>query len=156
MRWPVSAAGAVSRQLDRLRRRTAIPIVLGIDVEPDPRTFDPGERPPWRGFERFLERLPALRERLAQTTNAPASFTWFLRMDPQIEQACGSAGWVAETYRDKLAKLAADGDELALHTHTWRWEQPERQWVADYEDAEWVDHVLTLGLDAFESSLGRP
>jgi hypothetical protein len=156
MRWPVSAAGAVSRQIDRVRRRTAIPIVFGIDVEPDPRTFDPGEPPPWRGFERFLERLPALRERLAAATNAPASFTWFLRMDPQIEQSCGSAAWLAETYRDGLAKLTAEGDELALHTHTWRWDAPERQWVADYEDADWVDHVLTLGLDAFESSLGRP
>jgi hypothetical protein len=156
MRAPVAAAGAATRQLDRFRRRTAIPIVFGIDVEPDPRTFDLGEPLPWRGFERLLELIPDLRARLAVATGTPAAFTWFLRMDPQVEQACGTAGWLANTYRDELAKLVAEGDELALHTHTWRWEAAERQWVADYEDADWVDHVLTVGLDAFATTLGRP
>jgi hypothetical protein len=30
-----------------------------------------------------------------------------------------------------------------------------REWVADYGDAAWAEHCIELGLDAFESGLGR-
>ena len=151
-----SIASAAFRFPTRLRRRTETPVVLGIDVEPDPRTFDPRDPPPWDGLERFLERLPSLRQGLARITGAPVAFTWFIRMDPQVMKTWGSPGWVAETYGDALADLEASGDQLGLHTHTWRWEDEAEEWVADYEDAAWTEHCLTVGLDAFETAFGRP
>ena len=41
-------------------------MVVCIDVEPDARTFPPGEPPSWRGFELLAERIDAIRERHAK------------------------------------------------------------------------------------------
>lgn len=79
-------------------------VVLCIDVEPDPRAFDPDDPPAWEGFERFVERFPAVRARLEEASGASAAFTWFLRMDPQVGETWGSPGWVAEVRR--LARIA--------------------------------------------------
>ncbi len=147
--------GAVWRILDRVHRRPEVPVVLCIDVEPDPLVFDPADPPPWLGFERLVQRLPALRRRLSEITGAPAAFTWFLRMDPQVAETWGSPAWVAEKYGGPLAELTGAGDELGLHTHVWRWETKTREWVADFEDPAWGEHCVEMGLDAFETSFGR-
>jgi hypothetical protein len=150
-----SRAGGVYRLLDRARRRTEAPVVLCIDVEPDTRVFDPRDPPSWLGFESFVERLPALRDQLARSTGAPVAFTWVLRMDPQVAETWGSPAWVAETYTDALAELVESGDELGLHTHTWRWAPEAGEWFADYDDPAWGEHCALTGLDAFEMSFGR-
>jgi hypothetical protein len=81
------------------------------------------------GFERFVERLPALRDELSEATWQPAAFTWFLRIDPQVAEGWGSATWGAEKYADVLSDLTASGDELALHTHLWRWDSQAGDWL---------------------------
>ncbi len=145
------------RLLDRGRRHAAaLPVVLGVDVEPDLRVFDRGDARRWSGFERFLERFRGLRGRLAEWTDAPVAATWFLRMDPQVDVTWGSPEWVAEAYGDALTELAAGGDELGLHTHTWRWDGGSGRWVADYSDETWASHCVRTGLTAFESAFGRP
>ena len=151
----MNAAGlrtTTARLLDRARRRTELPVVLGIDVEPDLRVVDRRDPGRWSGFERCLERFRSLRERLAELSRSPVSATWFLRMDPQVEATWGAATWPAEAYGAELAELTERGDELALHTHTWRW---DGRWVADYEDEAWAAHCLTTSLTAFESAFGR-
>ena len=101
----------LTRLVDATRRgRSETPVVVCIDVEPDPRVFDRADPPPWLGFERCLERLPQLRRRLAAITGTPAAFTWALRMDPQVEQTWGSAEWVAEAYGEALEEVVAEGD----------------------------------------------
>lgn len=150
------SAAAACRGFDRVRRHSEVPVVLCVDVEPDLRVVDRDDPQPWRGFERFAERVPALRERVAAIAGAPPVITWFLRMDPQVAETWGSATWVAEAHGDALAELVASGDELGLHTHTWRWDGGAGTWVADFEDREWADHCLAMGLDAFESAFGRP
>src|SRR2546421_232493 len=146
---------AVWRVLDRVPRRPETPIVLCIDVEPDPLVFDPADPPPWLGFERLLQRVPALRQRLSEATGAPAAFTWCLRMDPQVAETWGSPAWVAQKYGDALAELTEAGDELGLHTHVWRWETKAGGWFADFEDPAWAEHCVDMALDAFETSFGR-
>jgi hypothetical protein len=141
--------------MDRMRRSAEVPVVLCIDVEPDPRVYDPSTRPPWLGFESLLRELPFLRDRLEAATGRQANFCWFIRMDPQIEDTWGTASWVAEEYGDALAKLTEDGDEVGLHSHTWRLEDGGREWVADYDDAAWAEHCLESGLDAFERGFER-
>jgi hypothetical protein len=142
--------------LDRVRRHSEVPVVLCVDAEPDLRVFDRRDAQPWTGFERFIERLPSLRDRLSGLTGGPVALTWFLRMDPQIAETWGSPAWVAEAYADALAELVACGDELALHTHTWRWDEQIGTWIADYRDQEWAEHCLSMGLEAFESAFDRP
>jgi hypothetical protein len=151
-----STTAAACRLLDRARRRTEVPIVLCVDVEPDLRVFDRGDARPWKGFERFVERAASLRDRLSRNTGSPAALTWFLRMDPQVAETWGSPAWVAETYADALAELVACGDELGLHTHTWRWDGETEAWIADYQDQVWAEHCLSMGLGAFESAFDRP
>src|SRR4051794_1809001 len=100
-----------------MRESAARPVVLCIDVEPDERMFDPdGPPPPWFGFERALDLLPRLRDRLTQLTGAPVPVNWFLRMDEQVERTWGSRQWPAERYGELLESLVREGDELGLHT----------------------------------------
>jgi hypothetical protein len=145
-----------SRSLARFRRGDGPPLLLCIDIEPDPRLVERDNPAPWLGFERFVAELPALRDRLKAAGGRAPRFTWFLRMDPQIADTWGSAAWVNQEYGEALAALAQEGDELGLHTHTWRWDGSAGEWVADREDPEWIEHCTTMALDAFEASFGRP
>src|SRR5437764_7628522 len=140
MLWPRRSSSP-----QRMRRRR--PVVLCVDVEPDARTFDPADPPPWNGFERFLERLPPLRQHLEQITDAPVRVTWFLRMDPQVEQTWGSPEWVVDAYGSALDELWEGGDELGLHTHTWRWGHED--WYTEREDEAWTARCIDGGVDAF-------
>lgn len=145
---------AVYRLLHR-NDRGPLPVVVCWDMEPDLRVLEPGVPGQWAGFEELLARVAALRARLAKLTRAPTSFSWFLRMDPQIAEVWGSPGWVAEHYATALAGLEAHGDELGLHTHTWRWDAEPCTWVRDHDPA-WEEHCLELGLETFEAAFGRP
>ncbi len=132
-----------------------LPVVVCWDTEPDLRVLEPGVAGGWAGFEELLARTDALRARLAKLTRAPASFSWFLRMDPQVAEVWGSPSWVAEHYATALADLEAHGDGFGLHTHTWRWDPKPDTWVRDHDPA-WEEHCLDLGLKTFETVFGRP
>jgi hypothetical protein len=151
----VGLSSGLGRVLGSIDRRPETPVVVCIDVEPDPRVFDRADPPAWTGFERFLQRLPDLRERLSRASGKPVTFTWFLRMDPQVAEAHGSPTWVAQSYGEQLAQLIRSGDELGVHTHFWRWDSRSAEWIADFVDAEWMDYCVTMSLDAFEAALGR-
>jgi hypothetical protein len=143
------------RVFDRVSRRPGTPVVFCVDIEPDPRVIDRADPDSFAGFERLIGRLPQLRERLSEASGKPAAFTWFLRMDPQVAETWGSPTWPAETYGAVFSELTERGDELGLHTHTWRRDTQEDEWFADYKDPIWADHCLRMGLDAFETAFGR-
>ena len=107
-------------------------------------------------LQRLAERLPELRERLAELTGTPPALTWFLRMDPQVAETWGSPAWAAEAYWEALSGFVASGDELGLHTHTWRWDTGSGEWFADYKDPAWSEHCLSMGLETFAAAFGRP
>jgi SAM-dependent methyltransferase len=136
------------------RRREETPVVLSVDVEPDPQAFDPSEPPPWLGFERLVEKMPALRDRLSTATGSPAAFTWHFRMDPQIADTWGTAGWPVENFAGAIDGLVGEGDEIALHTHIWRWKSETGDWICDFDDYAWQQHCVEVGLEAFETSVG--
>ncbi|MBI2705056.1 MAG: class I SAM-dependent methyltransferase [Actinobacteria bacterium] len=132
----------------------ALPIVLAVDVEPDPRVFRGLAPEPSAGFEALVELLPGLRDRIADVAGAEPRFTWTLRMDPQMAQAYGSTSWIASRYESELAGFVADGDELGLHTHTWRWNG--ERWVGDNADEAWLEHCFGTALESYRSTFGRP
>ncbi len=77
-------------------------------------------------------------------------------MDPQIEIAYGDAGWVFDRYADEVSQIRVAGDCIGLHVHTWR---PTRRWfrdtwIADFEDEDWIEEVLKLGLETFKTRTG--
>lgn len=131
-----------------------IPVVLCIDVEPDPRHVDRARPEPWRGFEVLYERITSARSRLARRAGTPVSFSWFLRMDPQIADTYGSPGWAVTHYAEELAALIRAGDELGLHTHAYR-SDGNRGWITDDADQAWVDHCVRMSFAAFKEALGR-
>lgn len=132
-----------------------IPVLLYIDVEPDERKLDPTAQPDWPGFEKSYDYFNQLREVLADATASPVHFSWFLRMDPQITHIYGSPDWVVTRYRDLIKAIEATGDELGLHTHANRWDENSRDWIADYQDQEWVDHCVRSSYEAFQTSMAR-
>lgn len=71
-----------------------IPILIIIDCEPDPRQPRLEAPDRWLGFENLFDFLSGQRQRISDATGRTARFSWFWRMDPQIEVAHGSARWV--------------------------------------------------------------
>jgi glycosyltransferase involved in cell wall biosynthesis len=130
-----------------------IPVIMCIDVEPDRRVIARHRPDPLLGFEKLLTLVPDLRDRLADIVGGPVHFTWFMRMDPQIADAYGSATALAETYERELAELQRAGDEIGLHPHNWRW---RGQWIGDHADAGWVEHCVDVALRSYREAFDRP
>ena len=137
-----------------LNRR--IPILILADCEPDSRHTIPGHLERWIGYERLYEFLSLWREKIAELTQAPARFSWFWRMDPQIEVTYGDVSWPTRIYAPQIAQSERWGDDIGLHTHAWRWDSGLDRWIADHGDPAWVELCLRKSFAAFKRSLGRP
>lgn len=134
---------------------TRIPFIICIDVEPDERQVMRGLAPDWIGFEEMARCFTEFRPRLEEATRSPVSFSWFFRMDPQIEEIYGSSSWVFERYGEIIKQLERAGDELGLHTHAWRWDHDLSRWIADHGNQEWVEHCVHTSFQAYQSIFGR-
>lgn len=132
-----------------------IPVLTLIDVEPDLRLVDPGHRAPWEGYEKTHVFFSALRAELTERTGREVHYAWFYRMDPQIEEAYGSAEWIVENYPQVTEEILWQGDDAGLHTHAWRWNPKTRSWFTDHADQAWVDHCLRLSFESFRKAFGR-
>ena len=128
--------------------------VLTVDVEPDDRLLDPRDRPEWTGFLALIPLIEPLRERLRVRTGRPARFSWFIRMDPQIETAYGDAGWAVRRYANAFEDFRSRGDSFGLHHHAYRWLESERVWISDHANADWIDAAVSRACSAFARALG--
>lgn len=133
-----------------------IPFIFCIDVEPDERETDVVIPEDWKGFEEAFNSFNKLRPHLEKATGAPVSFSWFFRMDPQIERTYGQPAWVVERYGEAIKLLEQSGDELGLHTHAWRWSEDASRWVIDHGNQNWIDHCLHVSFEAYRGAFGRP
>lgn len=132
-----------------------IPVIICLDVEPNDREISAAAAGDWDGFEEAIRYFTGLRPRLEKATGARASFSWFLRMDPQIEHIYGLSSWVVKRYGEAIEGLARDGDEIGLHAHARRWDTGHLRWLIDHGDQEWINHCLRSSFDAYRSALGR-
>ena len=130
-----------------------VPLVLAIDVEPDERYPDPSDPRPWAGFERLVPALESLRRKLTRITSVPARFSWFLRMDPQIETVHGSAAFVAERYGRELARFRDEGDDIGVHPHPVR--RDGDGWLMDHGDDAWIEHTVRVSFAAYRDAFGE-
>ena len=133
-----------------------LPVIVCLDVEPDEREIDSKAKTDWKGFEGTSRFFVNLRPRLMEVTGAPVKFSWFCRMDPQIERTYGLPWWVVWRYRDIIKELEAAGDEIGLHTHAWRWDDARQRWITDYGDQKWVTHCVRTSFEAYLKAFGRP
>lgn len=132
-----------------------IPVIICLDVEPDEREIDSADSKDWEGFEESLKYFSDLRPRLEGATGARASFSWFIRMDPQIEHTYGLSCWAVRRYGEAIEQLRRDGDEIGLHAHAWRWDAGLLKWVIDHGDQEWVAHCIRTSFEAYRGAFGR-
>lgn len=132
-----------------------IPIVFCIDVEPDARVVELGRPGVWDGFPATCSLIERFRSRLRGLEDGPARVGWFLRMDPQVQRAYGSASWVADAYAGTVERIARAGDVVGLHTHSWRWDESNGIWVSDFSSGAWIDECLDLSFSAFRTAFGH-
>jgi hypothetical protein len=138
-------------------RLPKVPVVLCIDVEPDGASApDPGDPPPYRGFELMDDLLSELRPELERLTGRPATFSWYVRADPSIERVYGSAAWPYRQYGDRFARLAGRGDLFGIHPHTLRWQEDGGGWLAEYADEDWIGHCVRVSSSLYVEHFGRP
>lgn len=128
--------------------------VLTVDVEPVPRLLKPGLPPSWEGLDFIVERLERFREVAAERTGQAARFSWFVRVDPQIEAACGDAAHILLERLDLFRALESKGDAIGLHFHDYRWLPERDSWISDHANRTWIDRSLAQAFAAFQSAWG--
>lgn len=133
----------------------AIPVILCIDAEPDKPFNHRADPLPWRGYQRAVAFFAGFRAKLETLSAAEVHLSWFYRMDPQIEQIHGDAGWAISSYTAEIEGLRRAGDELGLHTHPFRWDEKADTWLQDYGNQSWIEHSLHMAFDTFRRELGR-
>jgi hypothetical protein len=132
-----------------------IPIVLGIDIEPDNREDPPGAGVEVAGFRRMADVLTELRPRLADATGSSVTFPWFVRMDAQVAAQGGRADALVAAAPEVFDGLQAGGDVIGLHTHAGRWDPKRRAWVADHADTAWIETCLANAFAAYGERFER-
>ena len=151
--WRTAFIQKFHRGVSTMAERT--PVILCIDVEPDPRRPDPTKAAPWRGFERLYPYLRELRPRMADASGEAARLNWFWRVDSQVETVYGSEEWALRRYEAEVANMVMAGDEHGVHPHAWRWDVTLHGWVPDYGNPSWVEHCVVKSFMAFRSVFGK-
>jgi hypothetical protein len=133
-----------------------IPVLLGIDVEPDEHVFPPHAPSAWDGFGLLVAKLNVMRAQLEDLTGNPVAFGWALRMDPQIALGYGSPTYVVDRYGAVIDELIAAGDEIGIHPYAWRWEEREAEWISDHSNQAWLDDCLDMSVASYRAAFGKP
>jgi hypothetical protein len=131
------------------------PVTLAIDIEPDPRLVYEQDPRHWDGLRGMLVFVSRLRAALASAHGTVPTFTWLLRMDPQMRRVYGSNVWLADRFRRELEALAAVGDDLGLHTHLYRWDEDRDDWTTDMRDPQWAVDCVGEATMAYREAFGR-
>lgn len=137
-------------------RSSKIPVILAVDVEPDPFLTRRDDPEPWLGYEAIHPYLAKMRERFEDATGSTVHYTWVFRMDPQIEGTYGSPTWAADRYSKLVTESLDRGDELGSHVHGYRWLEEKNGWLEDLGNQDWMDQCLEMALDAHRRAFGQP
>jgi hypothetical protein len=132
-----------------------IPIILCIDVEPDPFLVNRSNPEPWAGYEQTFAYLHDMRGRFEDATGSPVHYTWCFRMDPQVADSYGSPTWAVDRFPAFAEEIRRQNDETGIHPHAYRWAHDKQRWIEDLGNQDWVDHCVESSLDAYETAFGR-
>ena len=97
-----------------------------------------------------------LRPRLAEASAEDVRFLWFVRCDPQIETAFGSADDLLRLRAELFDRLAGQGDQIGVHPHSWRWDDDAGTWVSDFGDPAWIEHCVRMSFETYREHFGVP
>ena len=136
-------------------RGRPIPVMMGVDVEPDARLVDLSD-PSWSTASAFFAKIAELRSRVRDVSGQPLRMTWFPRADPQVEIANGSAEWALRHFEADWEDAKRQGDEVGLHMHPWRWDAQAGAWCQDHGDEAWVLQCVRSSISAYRKVFGKP
>jgi hypothetical protein len=49
----------------------------------------------------------------------------------------------------------ANGDELGLHPHDYRWDLGLNEWIVDHGNQPWINHFVKLAFETFRATFGK-
>jgi hypothetical protein len=133
----------------------AIPVLFCCDIEPEGRLDLPSSEPAWPGIAELEAWTAQHRPIILRATGRAPHFNWFLRFDPQVEHACGSATWIADAHRALWQGFIEMGDEIGVHVHVYRNERAGGPWFIDHGDQAWVASCIRSSIRAYERAFGR-
>jgi hypothetical protein len=134
----------------------SIPVLLCVDVEPDSFVPQPSDSLAWNGFPAIHVDFTRLRDRLAAVTGTHPRFSWFLRLDAQVEFAFGEPDWIVSRDGDLIESLAREGDEIGLHVHAVRRSATVEKYQVGYADPAQVEQCIRDAAAIFQSRFARP
>ena len=138
-------------------RSSKIPVILVVDVEPDPFLMRRDVPEPWLGYEAIHPYLAKMRERFEDATGSPVHYTWAFRMDPQIDGAYGSPTLGSgPLLGPRRRRASTGGTSRASHVHGYRWLEEKNGWLEDLGNQDWMDRCLEMALDAHRRAFGQP
>ena len=132
-----------------------IPIILCIDVEPDQRLIDRNGGSTWKGYEQVYELTQKIRPRLEVATDTPVHFSWFYRLDPQIEEGYGRADFPLTKYEFYIESFQKNGDDIGIHPHYYKWSDIHKTWVQNRGDENWTHYCVQMCFEVFAKTLGK-
>jgi hypothetical protein len=100
-------------------------VALTCDTDAD--AFDPSlgcidSRPGWQGVEIGIPAMFGAAEEVAESYGLKPKFTWFVRVDDQVEYYHGNACYLLERYSTMWRHRKNIGDEIAWHPHIYKFE----------------------------------
>ena len=110
-----------------------IPVILSVDVEPDPFLVNRFDPEPWKGYEATHPYLSSLRSRFEEATGSPVHYNWCFRMDPQVAESYGSPTYVVDQYPGFIKEMERQGDGFGTHPHAYRWIEERQTWFPTAE-----------------------
>lgn len=131
-----------------------IPVILLVDVEPDPFLVSRSNPEPWKGYEATFPYLTSLRYRFEEATGSPVHYTWCLRMDPQVAESYGTPTYAVDRYPEFVEEMMRKGDGIGAHTHAYRWLRDRQIWLEDLANQEWVTECVEMSLQSHATAFG--
>ena len=97
-----------------------------------------------------------MRPRLEKATQSAVHYSWYFRLDQQIETAYGSADWPLKRYENLVRQSKAAGDEIGIHPHTYRWDNRVNNWIAVHDEIAYGLAAIELSLKTYQDFFGYP
>jgi hypothetical protein len=121
-------------------------LYLAITIDTDSDVFDSALFPEgfpsglrWKGIEEGCPLLVKTLRGYRDSFSNSLKFTWFVRADNQLRDACGHAAYLLREYRHIWQTLVKNGDEIGWHPHLYR--KSGRRWIQETRPVYLIDDL---------------
>jgi hypothetical protein len=119
------------------------PILIALTCDTDADAFDPSiggqaksAAPGWRGVAEGIPAMIEATEAVAGEFDLQPRFTWFVRVDNQIEHYHGSGSYLLDRFAGLWNGRRDAGDEIAWHPHIYRHDSDA--WIREDDEERYL------------------